>query len=161
MYYLYKIIKLGKPTFLMFNLYKDKFIFEMPWLIWQTKIWNFRSIQIRKHETFQAFWLYCSEWFSSSFFKAMSFETLLIYKWSKHILHYHQFQILNRDEIISWKASFREFAVVFPGGSEGKESACNVGDLGSIHGSGRSPWVGNGNPLQYSCLENSLDRGAW
>ena len=48
----------------------------------------------------------------------------------------------------------------FPGGSDGKESACNVGDLGSIPGSGRSPGEGNGNPLQYSCLENSMDRGA-
>ena len=42
----------------------------------------------------------------------------------------------------------------FPGGSEGKESACNVGDLGSISGLGRSPGAGHGNPLQYSCLEN-------
>ena len=42
-----------------------------------------------------------------------------------------------------------------------KESACNVGDLGSIPGSGRSPGEGNGNPLQYSCLENSMDGGAW
>ena len=42
----------------------------------------------------------------------------------------------------------------FPGGSEGKESACNVGDLGSIPGSGRSPEGGHGNPLQYFCLEN-------
>ena len=42
----------------------------------------------------------------------------------------------------------------FPGGSDGKESACNVGDLGSIHGLGRSPGGGHGNPLQYSCLEN-------
>ena len=42
----------------------------------------------------------------------------------------------------------------FPGGSGGKESSCNVGDLGSIPGSGRSPGEGNGNPLQYSCLEN-------
>jgi len=42
----------------------------------------------------------------------------------------------------------------FPGGSDGKESACNVGDLGSIPGSGRSPERGQGNPLQYSCLEN-------
>ena len=48
-----------------------------------------------------------------------------------------------------------------PGGSVGKESACNAGDLGSIPGSGRSPAEGNGNPLQYSCLENSMDRGAW
>ena len=43
----------------------------------------------------------------------------------------------------------------FPGGSEGKESACNSGDLGSIPGLGRSPGGGHGNPLQYSCLENS------
>ena len=45
------------------------------------------------------------------------------------------------------------------GGSELKASACNVGDLGSIPGSGRSPGKGNSNPLQYSCLENSMDRG--
>ena len=48
----------------------------------------------------------------------------------------------------------------FPGGSDGKESAFNAGDLGSIPGLGRSPLEGNGNPLQYSCLENSMDRGA-
>ena len=42
-----------------------------------------------------------------------------------------------------------------------KKSACNAGDLGLIPGSGRSPGEGNGNPLQYSCLENSMDRGAW
>ena len=47
------------------------------------------------------------------------------------------------------------------GGSEVKASACNEGDLGSIPGSGRSPGEGNGNPLQYSCLENSMDREAW
>ena len=49
----------------------------------------------------------------------------------------------------------------FPHSSLGKESACNAGNLGSIPGSGRSPGVGNGNPLQYSCLENPMDRGAW
>ena len=49
----------------------------------------------------------------------------------------------------------------FPGGSGGKASACNAGDLGWIPGSGRSPGEGNDNPLQYSCLENSMDRGAW
>jgi len=48
----------------------------------------------------------------------------------------------------------------FPGGSEVKASACNVGDLGSVPGSGRSPGEGNGNPLQYSCLENPMDGGA-
>ena len=49
----------------------------------------------------------------------------------------------------------------FPGGSAGKASACNAGDMGFIPGSGRSPEEGNGNPLQYSCLENSMDGGAW
>ena len=49
----------------------------------------------------------------------------------------------------------------FPGGSEGKASACDVGDLGSTPGSGRSPGEGNGNLLQYSCLENPMDTGAW
>jgi len=49
----------------------------------------------------------------------------------------------------------------FPGGSDRKESACNVGDLDSIPGSGRSPGERNGNPLYYSCLENLMDRGAW
>ena len=53
---------------------------------------------------------------------------------------------------------------ILSGGSDGKESACNAGDTGdedSIPGSGRSPGGGHGNPLQYSCLENPMDRGAW
>ena len=50
---------------------------------------------------------------------------------------------------------------MLPGGSEVKASASNAGDLGSIPGSGRFPGEGNGNPLQYSCLENPMDGGAW
>ena len=49
----------------------------------------------------------------------------------------------------------------FPGGSDGKQSTCNAGDLASIPGLARSPGDGNGNPLQYSCLENPMDRGTW
>ena len=49
----------------------------------------------------------------------------------------------------------------FPSGSDGKESACNMEDLGLIPGLGRSPGGGHGNPLQYFCLENPMDRGAW
>ena len=49
----------------------------------------------------------------------------------------------------------------FLNGSAGKESACNAGDAGLIPGSGRSPGEGCGNPFQYSCLENSMDRGHW
>ena len=51
--------------------------------------------------------------------------------------------------------------VGLPGGSVGKESACNEGDLDSIPGSGRSSGGGHGNPLQYSCLENPMDGGSW
>ena len=49
----------------------------------------------------------------------------------------------------------------FPGGSDGKKSACNAGDGGFISGWGRSPGEGNGNSLQYSCLENPMARGVW
>ena len=51
--------------------------------------------------------------------------------------------------------------VGFPGGSDGKESTCNAGDPGLISRLGRSPGEGNGNPFRHSCLENSMDRGAW
>ena len=61
------------------------------------------------------------------------------------------------DIMLSEKASNRGF----PGGSDDKESACNAGHQGSIPGSGRYPGKGNGTPLEYSCLENSMDRGAW
>ena len=57
-----------------------------------------------------------------------------------------------------------ELRLGFPDGSSGKESACSAGasrDAGSIPGSGRSPGGGYGNPLQYSCLENPMDKGAW
>ena len=51
--------------------------------------------------------------------------------------------------------------ICFPGGSDGKESVHDVGDIGSIPGLGRSPEERNNNPHQYSCLENPMDRGAW
>ena len=51
--------------------------------------------------------------------------------------------------------------VNFPGDPNGKEFACNAGDLGSIHGLGRSPGEGNGNPLQYPCLEDPMERETW
>ena len=60
-----------------------------------------------------------------------------------------------------WQDSAPIYDLNFPGGSEDKASACNAGDPGSIPGLRRSPGEGNGNPLQYSCLENPMDRGAW
>ena len=54
----------------------------------------------------------------------------------------------------------KEVTIIFPGGSDGKVSAYNAGDLGSVPGWGRSPGEGNGNPLQYSCLEKRMVGGA-
>ena len=62
---------------------------------------------------------------------------------------------------MSYKTLFDIVLPLFPGGSDGKGSAYNTGDPGSIPGSGRSPGEGNGNPLQYSSLENPMDGGAW
>ena len=70
-------------------------------------------------------------------------------------------------QFLGWKICWRRGRLPtpvflgFPCGSAGKESTCNKGDLGSIPRLGRSPGEGNGNPLQYSCLENPMDRGAW
>ena len=61
--------------------------------------------------------------------------------------------------IFTWGQS--QTTVGFPGGSEDEASVCNAGDPGSIPGLGRPPGEGNGNPLQYSCLENSMNTGAW
>ena len=62
---------------------------------------------------------------------------------------------------LNFTLTYRNSKEGSPGSSDGKASACNAGDLGSIPGLGRSPEEGNGNPLQYSCLENSMDGGAW
>ena len=65
------------------------------------------------------------------------------------------------ENILVTKQHFCMYIWGFPGGSEVKASACNAGHLGSIPGSGRSPEEGNGNPLQYFCLGNPMDRGAY
>ena len=69
--------------------------------------------------------------------------------------------IFKEDKVLSRPFSLLAVLRGFLGGSDGKESACNAGDLGSFLRSGRSLGEGNGNPLQYSCLGNSMDRGAW
>ena len=90
-------------------------------------------------------------------------ERRLINMSSPEMLH-HSFKALSGDrKVIVWPhAIFKKFFWCgFPGGSDGRAFARNVGDLGLIPGPGRSPGEGNGNPLQYSCLENSMDGGAW
>ena len=76
-----------------------------------------------------------------------------IYFSSCYSLYFNKVLIKNKGFFFIYKG--------FPRGAEVKMSACNVGDLGSFPGSGRSPGEGNGNPLQYYCLENPMDGGAW
>ena len=75
-------------------------------------------------------------------------------------------EMATHSSILAWRIPWTEEpgrlqSMDFPGGSEVKVPASHGGDLGSIPGSGRSPGEGNGNPLQYSCLENPMDGGAW
>ena len=63
-----------------------------------------------------------------------------------------------QNKSLKWEVD-TPFCVMLPTGSDGKESACNMGDWGSILGLGRSPWERNGYPLQYSCLKNPTDKG--
>jgi len=70
-------------------------------------------------------------------------------------------QLLSREDPLEKGRLHTPVFLGFPGGSDGKESACSVGDLGSTVGLGRSPGEWHGNPLQYSCLETPTDRGAW
>ena len=67
----------------------------------------------------------------------------------------------SRTQLSDWTELNWKISQDLPGGSNGKASVYNAGDLGSIPGSGRFPGEGNGNPLQYSCLENPMNRGAW
>ena len=70
-------------------------------------------------------------------------------------------QKFSENGLVSTELCITGLSPGFPGGSDSKVSACNEGDLGLIPGSERSPGKGNGNPLQYSCLGNLIDRGAW
>ena len=101
-------------------------------------------------------------------YDAMSFTWLVYVVWQRwwdnqHItLCYYVGQKVHSSSAVRWyRKTWVNFLAKFPGGSDHKLSARNAGDMGSIPGLGRSPGEGNGNPLQYSCLENPMDRGAW
>ena len=87
-----------------------------------------------------------------------------VHLWRIHVnVWQNQYNIVKFKKIIIIIINKNPFIFIswFPGGSDIKASAHDVGDLGSIPGSGRSPGEGNGNPLQYYCLESPMDRGAW
>ena len=92
----------------------------------------------------------------------ISSKSFLVLFWSSSHLHLPTSrQSLSVTRVCIAKNVCLTFFQGFPGGSGGKESACNAGDLGSIPELGRSLGGGHGNPLQFSCLENPMDRGAW
>ena len=106
------------------------------------------------------------QWVSSSHrwpkFWSFSFSISLFSEYCQQILtNWHLPRSLPMTEQQGHLPSASVETEGFPGGSEVKACASNAGDLGSIPGSGRSPGEGNGNPLQYSCLENSMDGRAW
>ena len=74
---------------------------------------------------------------------------------------YFYFYLFIKLKNIYWEPTVFQYSSFPYSGSDGEETACNAGDLGSVPGLGRSPGEGNGNSPQYSCLENSMDRGAW
>ena len=103
---------------------------------------------------------------SLAFSCVIRFFLRILFGWLYAILCYSSVSQLSWHRPGQWQRGLKELErpdpyEVFPDGSDGKESACNVGDSGSISGSGRSRRRGNGYPLQCSCLENSMDRGAW
>ena len=88
---------------------------------------------------------------------------------AKSVVHISHVNHLTKEKVI-FSFSYMEGMIflwlvisceAFPGGSDSKEFTCNAGDSGSIPGSGRFPGEGNDYPLQYSCMENSMDRGTW
>ena len=90
------------------------------------------------------------------FISSVSFRFMMVTYIKYKIYHFNYFSDLS-----NWLPTFGDWGSRdFPGGWDGKASACNVGNLGWIPGLGRSPGEGNSNPFQYSCLENSMDRGA-
>ena len=97
------------------------------------------------------------------FWLALSSDLNLL---GSHVLQRCWQYVLFLDPLISllWLGSVKGKGLLgsgFPGSSNGKESACNAGDLGSVPGLRRSPGEQQGNPLPYSCMENPMDRGAW
>ena len=112
-------------------------------------------------------------WFLSYFFYFLPSEISIIwYPFIQKLLNAHPWQIVlhllltwtcHHSEIVAYCPALTHptLTTVHPGGSGSKESSCNAGDPGSTPRLGRSPGEGKGNPLQYSRLENSMDRGAW
>ena len=102
----------------------------------------------------------CSNSYPSSRWCHPTISSSIIH-FSSWLQSFPELRSLLRSQFFTCLFGFPLIRLDFPGGSDGKVSAYNVGGLGLIPGSGRSPGEGNGNPLQYSCLKNPMNRGAW
>ena len=122
----------------------------------------FISYISKPRKTLKKYWNILHSGFHTKCLKSNVYFTLqCISNWTSHISHAPQPQVARGRNTGQWSSTRSTLCQGFPGGSDGKESACNSRDLGLIPGLGRSPGEGNGYPLECSCLENSMDRGAW
>ena len=132
--------------------------------------WSFRSVVAVKIQSLQQSVMSClsSHWSCSVLLGFSVCLFVCLFFWLNSPLSPSVFQGHSHLAVITAHTVYSTILYIgqhnssgFPGGSDGKESVCNAGDLCSIPGSGRSPGGGHGNPLQYFCLENHLDRAAW
>ena len=148
------------PRYTHINISRQNVIkYLMSWLavnIWWVEFYEFRALVLNMVLNFWIvdsirnwwkLWNLCSD--KSTFLSAHNFACILWISFSHVELNAHDIYAAH------------ECKAGFPCGSESKAAACNAGELGLIPGSGRSPGEGNGNPLQYSCLENPIDREGW
>ena len=112
---------------------------------WQVKMWQWHL---------QRAWILAGSWSPDAFSKRGRHK---LSRGEKAVSS----SLQSYTRIFSFFFFFFSWDIVSVGDSDGKESACNVRDLGSVPGLGRSPGGGHGSPLQYSCLENPMDRGTW
>ena len=128
----------------------------------RTNLWYFKDISERPNNSFYLWSTWttrarkkkCVQCYSLTHDYQSQFFCMIWIRWKNP--HAPNIMLLP-----TWSCIWVNIDSDFPGRSDGKESVCNAGDPGSIPGSGRFPGEGNGNPLQYSCLENSMGREAW
>ena len=106
---------------------------------------------------------FCLEWSPPRYWSEVIFHWILFWLYSLYLQPFSStvtFFFISLFDIWYAMVFDIQYCMGFPGGSDTKESACNAGDTATISGLRRSPGAGNGNPLQYYCLENSMDKGA-
>ena len=134
-------------------------------LQWKFQIENWKSLS--RVRLFATLWTVSRQSPLSMEFSRQEYRSNSLYIWTSLLAQPVKNPPAIQFWFLGWKDPWRRDGLPtpvflgFPGGSDGKESTCNAGDLGLIPGLGRSPGGEHGNPFQYSCLENPMHRGAW